>query len=304
MLKDGIGEDSSFRGMHPLVNLIYYGFVIGISMFTIDPYFLAATLIGALCYGVLLRGREALKISLIFMIPIFIFTTVVNTFFTHNGETVLFFIRNNRVTLEALCFGIASAALFSAIVIWFVSLDKIMSSDKLIYMFGSIAPSIGLTLSMIFRFIPLFRQRFKEIRMGQKCMGRGEQKGVFAKTRQLTKEISILISWSLEASIETSDSMEARGYGLPHRTSFSLFKFTKKDGILLLIISILGAFTSVGAALGKTKIDYYPAIKVIALADWDPMRILTFIAFVALILVPIIYDVRGEMKWQRLMSKI
>ena len=83
---------------------------------------------------------------------------------------------------------------------------------------------LGLTLSMIFRFIPLLKARFREISMGQRCMGRHVTGGFMAKLRQVTKEVSILISWSLEAAIETSDSMEARGYGLPGRTSFHLFK--------------------------------------------------------------------------------
>lgn len=301
MFKEGIGEDSRFRGMHPLVNLIYYGFVIGISMFTMDPYFIGITFFGAAFYGILLRGKEALKTSLFFVVPILFFTTLVNTFFTHNGETVLFFIRNNRITEEALVFGIANAFMFSAVIIWFISFNVIMSADKLIYIFGKIAPVLGLTLSMIFRFIPLLRERFKEIRMGQQCMGRNSEGKLIQRVRQLCKEISILISWSLEASIETSDSMEARGYGLPHRTAFHLFKFSKTDKTLIGVISILGIIATVGCAMGRTTIQYYP---VVVFGTWDLLKIVTFITFLTLIIIPIIYDFIGEKKWQRLMSKI
>ena len=34
-------------------------------------------------------------------------------------------------------------------------------------------------------------------------------------------------------AIATSDSMEARGYGLKGRTSFHTFRFTRQDGALL-----------------------------------------------------------------------
>lgn len=300
MFKDGIGEASKFRDAHPLVNLIFYGFVIGITMFTNDPFFLALALIGAWAYSALLKGRKVGKTNLFFVVPIVIFATIVNGLFTHNGATVLFFIHNNRVTLEAFEFGLATAVLFSAVIIWCVSFNVIMSSDKLIYIFGKVAPVLGLTFSMIFRFIPLLKERFKEIKMGQQCMGRNEESGLVAKVRQLGKEVSILISWSLEASIETSDSMEARGYGLPGRTSFTLFKFSATDKRLLVALSIVGTMASVGCALGKTSIYYYP---VLVLGQWDLLKIVSIISFGILIMIPIVFDILGEKRWQRLRSK-
>ena len=62
--------------------------------------------------------------------------------------------------------------MLSAIVIWFMSFNIVMSADKLIYLFGKAAPVLGLTLSMVFRFIPLLQARYREISMGQRCMGR------------------------------------------------------------------------------------------------------------------------------------
>lgn len=70
----------------------------------------------------------------------------VNTLFTHNGRTVLFYINGLRITLEAFCYGLAAAAMLSAIVIWFMSFNLVMSADKLIYLFGKAAPVLGLTL--------------------------------------------------------------------------------------------------------------------------------------------------------------
>ena len=116
-----------------------------------------------------------------------------------------------------------------------------------------------------------------------------------AKLRQTCKEISILISWSLEASIETSDSMEARGYGLPGRTSFHLFKLSRTDKLLLGVILITGGVTTLGCALGKTSIYFYPTIM---LPVWDPLMVLTLLSFCALAALPLILDLMGERKWQ------
>lgn len=172
-----------------------------------------------------------------------------------------------------------------------------MTSDKFIYLFGKAAPVLGLTLSMIFRFIPLLKSRFAEISTGQKCMGRGQQKGFIRKTRLILKEVSILISWSLEASIETADSMEARGYGLRGRTSFHLFKFTMRDFKALAAIAVTGGISAAGCIMGKTSMYYYPVIKA---GEFDIMTVLTAAAYALLLAIPFAIDVRGEMKWKQL----
>ena len=296
MFKDGLGEGSTFAGCHPAVNLIFFLFTIGITMFSMSPVFLAATLVFSWLYSILLNGKKAIKSNLLFTLPIVVIMAVINTLFTHNGATVLFYVNNSRITLEALLYGLAAAVLLSSIIVWFSCFNVVMTSDKLIFIFGKAAPVLGLTLSMIFRFIPLLKARFREISMGQRCMGRHVTGGFMAKLRQVTKEVSILISWSLEAAIETSDSMEARGYGLPGRTSFHLFKMTPTDKVLLTGISISGIIAAVGCALGKTSIYYYPKV---VLGQWDIMTVITFAAYIALLAVPVIADILGEIKWQQ-----
>ena len=296
MFKDGLGEGSTFAGCHPAVNLIFFLFTIGITMFSMSPVFLAATLVFSWLYSILLNGKKAIKSNLLFTLPIVVIMAVINTLFTHNGATVLFYVNNSRITLEALLYGLAAAVLLSSIIVWFSCFNVVMTSDKLIFIFGKAAPVLGLTLSMIFRFIPLLKARFREISMGQRCMGRHVTGGFMAKLRQVTKEVSILISWSLEAAIETSDSMEARGYGLPGRTSFHLFKMTPTDKVLLTGISISGIIATVGCALGKTSIYYYPKV---VLGQWDIMTVITFAAYIALLAVPVIADILGEIKWQQ-----
>ena len=296
MFKDGLGEGSTFAGCHPAVNLIFFLFTIGITMFSTGPAFLAVTLVFSWIYSILLNGRKAVKTNLIFTIPVVVIMAVINTLFTHNGATVLFFLNDSRITLEALLYGLAAAVLLSSIIVWFSCFNVVMTSDKLIYLFGKAAPVLGLTLSMIFRFIPLLKARFREITMGQRCMGRHVSGGFFAKIRQCTKEVSILISWALEAAIETSDSMEARGYGLPGRTSFHLFKLTPTDKVLLAAIGASGIIAAAGCILGKTSIYYYPKV---VLGQWDVLTVITFAAYIVMLAIPIVTDIFGEIKWQQ-----
>jgi len=297
ILKDGIGEKAEFAGYHPVVNLIFFVFTIGVTMFSTNPYFLVVTVILSWTYSIMLHGKKIIKTNLMISLPIVVLMSVINTLFTHNGATTLFYLGGNRITLEAFLFGFASAIMLSAVIVWFGCFNVIMSSDKFIYVFGKAAPVVGLTMSMIFRFIPLLKNRYKEINLGQRCMGRHTEKGFIAKARQLVKEVSILISWSLESSIETADSMEARGYGLPGRTSFHLFKFTKKDWTALVLMLVTGGLAAAGAFLGKTSIYYYPKIK---LPEIDPLMAASLIGFITIMILPILIDIAGERKWQQL----
>lgn len=295
MFRKGLGEGSTFAEYHPAVNLIFYAFAIGITMFSTAPVFLAVTFIFSFIYSLLLGGVKQIKINLLFMLPIVILMTVINTLFTHNGATVLMYINDGRITLEALVFGFASSILLTSVIVWFSSFNVVMTSDKLIYVFGKAAPVVGLTLSMIFRFIPLLKERYKEIHQGQICMGR-EGGSLMMKVRNLCKEVSILISWSLEAAIETSDSMEARGYGLKGRTSFHLFKMTRRDAVLLAGICVTGITTACACFMGYTDIYYYPEIRV---GEFNLFKGIALVMYVVLLGLPLFIDITGERKWQR-----
>ncbi len=294
----GIGDNNEFSSFHPIVNFVYFCSVIIIAMFSMNPVFLVITFVTGFIYSVMLGGIKAVKFNLIFAIPVLILTMIINPLSNHKGVTVLFYLNENAITLEAILYGLAASAMLVGVVMWFSCFNKVMTGDKIIYLFGRVIPVIALLISMCFRFIPLLKSRFHEIHDGQKYMGREfSKREILKKGRLLAKEISILIAWSLEAAIETSDSMEARGYGLKGRTSFHIFKFTKRDRNLLIVIIALSLVILIGCSLGANGMYYYPAITFIA--PWTliiPMAISYFI----LLILPIIIDIKGEQKWQKL----
>lgn len=295
MFKNGIGETSEFSRFHPLVNLIYFSFVIGITMFSMTPYFLIATLVTSWIYSVLLKGKKILKQNAYISIFTILLTAVLNVFFTHEGVTILFYINDNAITMESLIYGLSSGVMLASVIIWFTGFNVVMSADKLIFIFGKAAPVLGLTLSMIFRYVPLLKERYSEIRMGQVCLGRGNEKGFFNKIRQFGKEVSILVSWSLESSIESADSMEARGYGLKGRTSFNLYRIERRDVVLISVMTLMGTVVIILNLLGKNSISFYPVYKY-SMSVWNG---LTLGAYIILVGMPIVMDIYGEAKWRR-----
>lgn len=298
MKNKGLGENTEFSAYHPLVNTLYFVLVVGITMFSMSPYFLAVTFLMSWAYSVLLKGADAVRNNGMMTFVMTAVMVVINLFFNNNGETVLFYINTNRITAESIGYGIASAILLVAVIIWFSCFNVIITSDKLIYLFGKAAPVLGLTLSMIFRFIPLLKARFAEITLGQKCMKRSHSEGnVIRRSRQLLKEVSILIAWSLEASIESADSMEARGYGLRGRTSFHLFKFSRRDIIALALMVVLAAPVIWGVMTGLTDMYFYPRL---VFPEMDLKTGLCLVCYVLLTAIPLTVDIVGELKWRQL----
>ncbi len=84
---------------------------------------------------------------------------------------------------------------------------------------------------------------------------------LFRRIRYGLNILSILITWALENAIETSDSMKSRGYGLPERTAFSIYRFTNRDKILGTVMVFLSMIFTVGIAKGaETYASYNPRI--------------------------------------------
>lgn len=64
---------------------------------------------------------------------------------------------------------------------------------------------------MCLRFVPKFIKEASVISDGQKCVGRSVENGSLIKRAKHGITIfSILVTWSLENAIETSDSMKCR----------------------------------------------------------------------------------------------
>ena len=83
----------------------------------------------------------------------------------------------NPLTLESMLYGLASAALLSATLLWFTCYNAVMTSDKFIYLFGRVIPALSLVLSMTMRFVPRFRTQLHTVAQAQKYMGRDTENG-------------------------------------------------------------------------------------------------------------------------------
>lgn len=268
-------------------------------MFFMHPACLAVSLISALIYSVNLRGKKALRFSLAFMLPMMLLAALINPAFNHEGATILTYLPSgNPLTLESIIYGVAAAMMLAAVIIWFTCYNEVMTSDKFVYLFGRIIPALSLVLSMTLRFVPKFTAQIKLVSEAQRCIGRDISEGsLIQRAKNGLTILSIMITWSLENAIETADSMKSRGYGLPGRTAFSIYRFDSRDQTALLWLIFCGGYIGSGWLAGGLYWRYYPTIQGISPS---PFSVSFILVYLALCLTPIFINLREERLWAQL----
>ena len=294
---------NEFKTYHPIVNLIYFIAVIGFSMFFLNPICLIISLICSISYSIMLGGRKAIKFNILYMLPLLIFSALLNPTFNHQGVTILaYFPSGNPLTLESLLYGAATACMLVSTISWFSCFNKIMTSDKLMYLFGKLLPAFSLIFSMVLRFVPKFKVQMKNVSNAQACIGRDVSAGSpLIRAKNGIKILSAMVSWSLENAIETADSMKSRGYGLPKRTAFSNYIFSKRDMKAFVFITMFTICILIGNSLGIISFNYYPALE---FAKISYESIFIYIVYFALCITPIVIESWEAYKWKLLKSKI
>ena len=161
---------------------------------------------------------------------------------------------------------------------------------------------------MILRFIPKMTKHGKDTLEANQALNgvkrQDEGKTIKAKIKNLkdkfkeeAKIFSIITTWSLENSVDTADSMRARGYGTGKRTSYNNYRFTVRDGIILLWSIVLTIATIVALHNEIIITYYYPTIRI-------KNDVMAYVIFGLLCLTPVLINIWETLRWNRLKSKI
>ncbi len=279
---------NAFSDCHPIVNLLYFVLVLAFTMFTLHPVCLAVSLCGALCCALCVRGRET-KALCFSVLPVMLIAAFFNPLFNHEGATLLLYLPSgNPLTLESIAFGLSAAAMLAAAILWFSCCSAVITSDKFLYLFGRIAPALSLLLSMTLRFVPLFTRQLKTVTQARKGLYAGAEapKGL-RQAKLAVASLSSVTTWALEHAVETADSMRSRGYGLPGRTAFSLYRLDRRDRALLAWLSFCGVYVLSGCLAGGMAWRYYPTMKGVSPT---PLAASFFFVYLLLCLTPLFLE--------------
>ncbi len=293
----------AFSTYHPAVNFCYFTLVLLFSMFFMHPVCLGLSLSCAFGYSVYLNGGKALRFNLYYLLPLLLVAALVNPAFNHEGATILAYLRSgNPLTLESIAYGLAAAVMLAAVICWFSCYNAVMTTDKFVYLFGRVIPALSLILSMTLRFVPRFKAQIKVVSDAQKCVGRDVATGSLRqRARHGLTILSIMITWSLENAIETADSMKSRGYGLPGRTAFAIYRFDRRDKRAFLFLALCGGYIITGWAFGGLYWRYFPTLKG---AGPELYSVSLYLCYLALCIAPVVLNIREDRKWKAIQSGI
>ena len=292
-----------FDGYHPIVNIIYFASVIGFAMFFDHPVCLVISLACALSYSLYIGGKKALRFTLVYMLPLLLFTALINPAFNHRGVTILTYLPGgNPLTLESILYGIAAATMLVTVITWFSCFNSVITSDKLVYLLGRLTPSLSMVLAMALRFVPRYKAQLEIISKAHRCLGRDESSGGFIQRFKTGIKIRfVMVGWALENAVETADSTRGRGYGLPGRTAFAIYRFDRRDAYALAYIMACVSVILVGAMTEVYRFRYFPSMR----GQWGGLgTVAVFLAYLLLGAFPTVINVKDDMLWRSIESRI
>lgn len=267
------------------------------------PACLFISFFGGFFYFSVLKGWRAAAKRLFFMLPMFLLTAVINPAFNHGGVTVVTYLPGgNPLTLESMVYGICAAFMLVSVICWFSCFNEVITSDKIMYLFGRLVPSLSLVISMTLRFVPRFSHMISQTAEAQRLM-KGEDfgGGVIKRAKFGLSVLSAAVTAALENSVETAKSMKTRGFGLKGRTFFTIFKFTKRDKKTLGFLFLSMCYILIGKFKGAFYFSYFPFLRGEKISF---LNISFFAVYFMLCVFPSVFELWEARKWKYLKSKI
>ena len=284
-----------FEACHPAVNFIFFTAAIYGAVSFKHPVFLTIAYVCAFAYSVKRCGRRAVIFNLC-LLPLILAFALYYSSYHHFGVTVWKknFIGNN-ITLESFVYGLVIGLRFATLCMWLESMFRVVSSDKVVYLFGRVSPLFSLFLTILLRLIPRIGNEARRINLAQKGIGRGSNQGsIFQRFMNCLRIFSMLITWMISALALESDSMRSRGSLLRGRTAFSIYRFDNRDRAFVIALFSCITLTAMGVILGASKMWYNPRI---IWRSLNGIGIVTAIGYLALCFMPMVLELWTEYRF-------
>lgn len=298
-------KDNFIYKLHPFTSVAYIFVLVLLALIFYHPLYLAGLFL--VSGGVIIASgnlREW-KPYLLLSLGLLVVLMLVNAVFVHAGSTVLLtgprvpLLGTLKITLEAICFSGAMGIRLLVIISAFCFYTYAVHPDKVLKLLNKFSGKSVLAIILATRMFPLLVRDVRRISEVQRCRG---VKLDYGTRRQRLKNrlpiINILLLSSLERSMQTAESMQARGYGSGKR-SFYFRDYWRPRDWLVLIPTVFALAAGIWAALrGWSAYIFYPRLESIKL---DQMVMAPII--VLLLAVPVILS-WGWKRWTLLRSKI
>lgn len=277
---------TAFETLHPAVPATLLAGAALLTMLVVQPVYVGLSLAGALAFSLVSRGGRATARGLAWQLPLMALVCLANPLFSASGSTLLMKLGPRSVYLESLAYGATMGALLVAVVLWLEGAAAVLTQDRLLALAPRRARSLPMVVSLASQLVPQMLVHARSVRatLGS-CTAAGRRGGL---RDELVRTSTMLLTWSLEDSIERADSMRARGWesGRP-RTCYRPERLRGRDVAVLAGVAALLVASAACAWQVCASWRFYP--KMSGLGDWRG-----YLPWAALVALPTVLAVAGS----------
>lgn len=290
-----------FSDVNPFVVFLYYTAMMIFTFTFISPVFMIIEFIVLSINRILNSSFKAYIKGMIFLIPLALTVIIVNPLFNHNGDTPLLYVNDLPITAESIIYGALTAAMMINTVLLFRNMNDSLNGDKTNDIIGRFFPTIALLVSMTQKKVMSISKDAQKLINAQKHFNvLSNESSKNQKLKDGAAVFNALTANALENSIDTAMAMKSRGFELKNKKQVKKYPFAIKEAVFC-------GFTLAAAALLfyifiKYSMTYnvFPKVQEI---DTSVHAIIMYSLYTLLAMMPILHNVKEELKWQIIKSK-
>lgn len=250
---------------HVLSIIIINIFMMIISFSTDNLLIVSITLLWSLLLLINYKDYKSIKTGFIIMLPIAIFTALINIFIVNAGNTVILTIGTKKITLEIIIYVIVMSIKLLTILYLFYLLGDMLDTDKALSYLSKKSPKLTLILLLCLKLMPNMQKRLKSLK--EVYMVRGIDFNSKSKKEAIKANVpvlSILLEDSLEKSFDIAESAYVRGFFSGKRTEYERQKFKAKDYLIIIYFIMLLAIHIILTILKLNYYDIYGSVNILS----------------------------------------
>ena len=250
---------------HVLSIIIINIFMMIISFSTDNLLIVSIALLWSLLLLINYKDYKSIKTGFIIMLPIAIFTALINIFIVNAGNTVILTIGSKQITLEIIIYVVVMSIKLLTILYLFYLLGDMLDTDKALSYLSKKSPKLTLMLLLCLKLMPNMKKRL--ISLKEVYMVRGIDFNSKSKKEALKANVpvlSILLEDSLEKSFDIAESAYVRGFFSGKRTEFERQEFKVKDYLIIAYFIMLLVIHIIFTILKLNYYDIYGSVNILS----------------------------------------